>query len=69
MKIKAEVPVREIDGENVAIGKDQNIDVMSHWNRNGWNGLVVLKIPGLKHEISVDADELIEAVKRCHNLK
>ena len=68
-KIKARVEVGENDGVRAPIGKTQYIIIESHPIRDGWNGLVVLKVPGATKTIAVLADELIQAVERCHNLK
>jgi hypothetical protein len=68
-KVTATVDIDEVNGEYLSVGEGKELVVESHWNRNGWDGLVVLKIPGLKGTISVHADEMIQAIERCHNLK
>lgn len=68
-EVTATVAVEQINGDWPEMGKQQKIVVKSHPDLNGWNGYVVLKIPGLKDELAVSADQLIQAAERCHNLK
>ena len=65
-KVTYLIDIVEKDGKDCLIPRD-SIIAQSHWNRDGWNGLVVLTLPnGMR--FTVTAKDLKEAAARCTSL-
>lgn len=58
MKIKIEVTIYEVNGEDKS--GDDVLEIESHWNKDE---LVVIKFG--KKSLTIRADELTEAIQRC----
>lgn len=65
-KVTAEIRVEEVDGEEITF-RTPSLIVESHASWTGHDGSVVLKFDGNK-SLTVPANLLIDAVKRCHFL-
>jgi hypothetical protein len=66
-KVRVEVHVYEIDGEDTGIDAAV-LNVQSHWNHNGITGFVVLSHPSWPAPITVAKVDLEKAIDRCVNL-
>ncbi len=58
----AKVDILEIDGAIVPMNEIEELTVLSHWNHGEW---IVIKCG--KTNITVDGDDLTEAVEKCQN--
>lgn len=67
MKVTTSITVYEENGAEAEALDTEPLTVESHWSRNGFNGLVVLKRGEVN--LTVSAEELEEAVKRCVDLR
>jgi len=67
MKMSSEIRVYECNSEEVPLNKSPTMKIHSHWNRNGYHGIVVIETPE-GQSYSVCARDLIRAVERCHNI-
>ncbi len=61
--VTVKIPIYELDDKE----SNAELTLQSHWNRNGANGLVVIKFG--KKEIVVAAAALTFAAQRCTGLK
>lgn len=62
VKVINKIKIYEINDEEVKVDNGAEIEVLSHWNRNEF---IVIKSGNKK--ITVDADELIKAIKNATN--
>lgn len=67
MKVVSEISIIEVDGKEELILGTEKLIVESHWNRNGYNGLIVLKLPNGK-TITVSSKQLTKAIECCTGL-
>ena len=60
LKTEIKVEIYELNGERIPVGRTENLLVLSHWN-HGERITIVFN----NQKMTVIADDLTEAIKRC----